>query len=326
VLMFILKISIAALVMVMLLKRVEMKEISDAFKSAKMFCIWVALTLLVPNIYLQFFKWRYLVRLLKPQVTNRETFQSLLAGFTFGFITPGRLGEFGRAFFIKDCPWVSLLGVTFIDKLFSLAMVFFWGAIGLIFFVSRQLYLYTLAPMVVFTVIALIVIYYVLFHPGIIRGFLYSLNIILPFRDKIKLLMSSLDNFHRRQAINLLLLTFGFYFIIFIQFYILICSFETAPFLPALLAIASIMLVKSMLPISFGDLGIRESAAIFFLGKIGIYEWAAFNASILLFLINLLIPSLVGLVLVLKYRLIFQKNNQKPELSLDRYGGAKLEK
>ena len=308
--MFILKIAIAALVMVMLLKRVDTAEITTAFKSAKMSCIFIALALLVPNIYLQFFKWRYLVRLLKPQVTDRETFQSLLAGFTFGFITPGRLGEFGRAFFIKDCPWVSLLGIAFVDKLFSLAVVIFWGAIGLMFFVSRQLYLYTMVPIVIFTIIALIVIYYVLFHPGIIRGFLYSLNIILPFRDKIKLLMSSLDNFHRRQALNLLVLTFGFYFIFLIQFYILVCSFGTASFMPAFLAISATMLVKSLLPISIGDLGIRESAAIFFLGKIGVHESTAFNASILLFLINLLIPSLVGLVLVLKYRLIFQKNNK----------------
>lgn len=69
------------------------------------------------------------------------------------------------------------------------------------------------------------------------------------------------------------------------------------------------MLVKSMLPISIGDLGIRESAAVFFLGKIGLAESTAFNASILLFLINLVIPSMIGLVLVLKYRLIFVKNS-----------------
>jgi len=300
--------------MVMLIKRVQMAEIFTAFKSAKMLCILLALMLLVPNIYIQFFKWRYLVRLLKPNVSNREAFQSLLAGFTFGFITPGRLGEFGRAFFIKDCSWVSLLGIAFIDKLFSLSMVVFWGAIGLMFFISRQLYFYTMVPIIIFTVIALAVIYYVLFHPEIIRSFLYSLNIILPFRDKVKSLMKSLDHFHRRQAINLLLLTFGFYFIFLIQFYILVCSFESTAALPAFLAIASAMLVKSMLPISIGDLGIRESAAIFFLSRIGLQDSTAFNASILLFLINLMIPSLVGLVLVLKYRLIFQRNNSPTNL------------
>jgi uncharacterized membrane protein YbhN (UPF0104 family) len=299
---------IASLVMVMLMKKVEINEIIAAFKSAKLFSISSALLLLVPNIYLQFYKWRYLVRLLKPQVTNREVFQSLLAGFTFGFITPGRLGEFGRAFFIKDCSWVSLLAIAFIDKLFSLSVVIFWGAVGLMFFIGRQLYIYTMVPIIIFTVIALIVIYYILFHPEIIRSFLYSLNIILPFREKIKLLMTGLDNFHRRQAIILLLLTICFYFIFLLQFYILVYSFESTLFLPAFLAISATMLVKSMLPISFGDLGIRESAAIFFLAKIGLQESTAFNASILLFLINLLIPSVVGLVLVLKYRLIFQKN------------------
>jgi uncharacterized membrane protein YbhN (UPF0104 family) len=149
-----------------------------------------------------------------------------------------------------------------------------------------------------------------LFHPEIIRGFLYSLNIILPFRDKIKLLINSLDHFHRREALNLLLLTFSFYFIFLLQFYILVTSFEAAPVLPAFQANSAAMLVKSLLPISIGDLGVRESAAIFFLTKIGLEESTAFNASILLFFINLLIPSLVGLVLVLKYRLIFHRNKR----------------
>lgn len=307
---YLLKLLVAAAVMVMLLKRVNIHELLTAFSSANMYCISIALVLLIPNIYIQYFKWHYLVRLVKPDVSNQETFNSLLAGFTFGFITPGRLGEFGRAFFIKDCPWVKVLGMALMDKLFSLAVVIFWGAIGLMFFVGRQLYIYTLVPIIVFTLITLIVIYSILLRPEIIRSFLYSLNIILPFREKIKTLMSSLDNFHRTQAMNLLLLSVGFYFIFFLQFYILICAFQPSPVLPSFLAIASVMIVKSLLPISFGDLGIRESAAIFFLGRIGVPEATAFNASILLFVINLLIPSIVGLILLLKYRLIFQKNER----------------
>lgn len=305
--MFIIKIAFAAFVMLMLVQRIELPEIRAAYRSARLACILTALLLLIPNIYIQFYKWRYLVRLLKPPVTNREIFQSLLAGFTFGFITPGRIGEFGRAFFIKDYSWVSLLGVTFLDKFFSLAVVIFLGSLGLMYNLSGQLYLHTLIPIIIFTVITLIVIYYILFHPEILRSFLYSLNIILPFRDKIKLLMGSLDAFHRRQAFRLLLFTLGFNAIFLIQFYILVCAFEPAPIVPTMFALAAIMLVKSLLPISVGDLGVRESAAIFFLGHIGLQETTAFNASILLFMINLLIPSLIGLVLVLKYRLMFPK-------------------
>ncbi|MCU0645942.1 MAG: flippase-like domain-containing protein, partial [bacterium] len=169
---YLLKLIIAAAVMIMLLKRVNVHELLTAFSSANMYCISVALILLVPNIYIQFYKWRYLVRLVKPGVSNRETFNSLLAGFTFGFITPGRLGEFGRAFFIKDCPWVQVLGMAFMDKLFSMAVVTFWGAIGLMYFVGKQLYIYTLAPIIIFTLITLVVIYYILLRPEIIRSFL----------------------------------------------------------------------------------------------------------------------------------------------------------
>ena len=305
---YLIKLLIAVLVMVMLVKRVHTREIFNAFHSAKLEFIFIALLLLIPNIYLQFYKWRFLVRLLKPAVSNTETMQSLLAGFTFGFITPGRIGEFGRAFFIKNCSWVKLLGIAAIDKLFSIAVVIFWGAIGLMYFAGRQLFLFTLIPFIIFTLIALFVIYYILFHPELIKGFLYSLNIILPFREKIKLLMSSLDNFHRREALYLFVLNICFNFIYLLQFYLLIISFESAPIIPSFLALASAMLVKSMLPISVGDLGIRESAAVFFMKKIGLLESSAFNASILLFAINLLIPSLIGLVLVLKHRLLLIKN------------------
>lgn len=304
------KIIVSVLVLIMLIKRLQMKEILAAFQSARLFCIYMALALLIPNIYAQYLKWRYLVRLVKPDVPDREVIQSLLAGLTFGFITPGRVGEFGRAFFISNCSWVKLLGITFIDKLFAMAVVFFWGAIGLLYFISRQLYIYTMVPVILFTLIALVVIYYIIFHPEIIKSFLYSLNIILPFRDKIKLLMSSLDNFHRRQAIILALLNFSFYAIFFIQYYILVCAFEPAPIVQSSLAIFSTMLVKSMLPISVGDLGVRESAAVFFFSKIGVLHSTAFNASILLFMINLLLPSLAGLFLVLRYGLVFKKNNR----------------
>lgn len=297
--------------MIMLIKRVKINEIFSTFHSANLWLIFMALMLLIPNIFFQFYKWRFLVRLLKPDVSNSETLKSLLTGFTFGFITPGRLGEFGRAFFIKDCSWVKLLGITAVDKLFSMAVVIFWGAIGLLVFVAKKLEIYTSLPVIVFTLIVLGVIYYILFHPEIIRSFLYSLNIILPFREKIKLLMSSLDNFKRQQAVTLLIFTFCFYSIFLLQFYLLALAFEHAALIPTLLAIAATMLVKSMLPISIADLGIRERAAVFFLGKIGLLESTAFSASILLFAINLLIPSLIGLILLLKNRLIFLKNGSK---------------
>jgi len=240
----------------------------------------------------------------KTNVTAKETLFSLLVGFTFGFITPGRVGEFGRAFFIKDCSWIKVIGISFIDKFFSLSIVIFAGAVGLLSIMWNQIHFYVLLPITIFTLVALLLLRYLLVHPELIKGFLYSLNIILPFRDKIKLLISSFDQFRKEQALKLLGLSALFYIIFFTQYVILASAFEPVPKIGSFQAISSTLLVKSMLPISLGDLGIRESAAVFFFGKIGIKSATAFNASILIFIINILIPSMVGFVLVLKNRLI----------------------
>ena len=61
------------------------------------------------------------------------------------------------------------------------------------------------------------------------------------------------------------------------------------------------MFVKTVIPpVSLGELGIREGASVYFLTTMGETSSVAFNASIFLFIINLLIPSLIGLVLLMK--------------------------
>ena len=288
----------------MLLKNLKVTNIIGSFKEAQKLLIFAAAILLVPNIYIQYLKWNFVLKLVKANATAKETLYSLLVGFTFGFITPGRIGEFGRAFFIKDCPWMKVIGISFVDKFSSLSVILFSGAIGILTLIGKQLHFYALLPLIIFTIIALLLLRYILVHPELFRSFLYNINIILPFRDKVKLLISSFDNFHRKQAVKLLGMSVIFYFIILMQYFLLISAFEPIPIIGCFQAISSTFIVKSMLPISLGDLGIRESAAVFFLGKIGISKTSAFNASILIFTINILIPSIVGLFLVLKNKLI----------------------
>jgi len=288
----------------MLVKYLKVANIVTTFENARLSYIITAFLLVIPNVYIQFYKWRYLLKLIKKDIQNREAFFSLLVGFTFGFITPGRVGEFGRAFFIKNCPWMKVIGISFIDKFFALSIVLFMGAIGILSLSGSQLHIYILLPLILFTIIAMLLLRYILIHPELIRSLLYKINIILPIRDKIKQLIHVFDNFNHGNALRLLSYSFIFYFIFFTQFFLLVSAFEGTSIIKAFQAISSTLLVKSMLPISLGDLGIRESAAIFFLGKIGVAKATAFNASILIFIINILIPSMIGFIIVLKNKLI----------------------
>jgi uncharacterized membrane protein YbhN (UPF0104 family) len=57
-----------------------------------------------------------------------------------------------------------------------------------------------------------------------------------------------------------------------------------------------------LLPVTFGDLGVREGAAVFFYGLFNVPEAAVFNTALLIFLINFLLPALSGSVYLFKLR------------------------
>jgi uncharacterized membrane protein YbhN (UPF0104 family) len=109
--------------------------------------------------------------------------------------------------------------------------------------------------------------------------------------------VEQLNNRRGRLVFGLSLLVF---FIYTFQFFILLNAFEKVNFRTAVLVVPTIFFVKSLLPISIGDLGIREGTSVFLFGHFGISSAAAFNAPILLFVINLLLPGLAGLYFLLK--------------------------
>jgi len=93
-----------------------------------------------------------------------------------------------------------------------------------------------------------------------------------------------------------------FYSCFLLQYALLVSAFShNTEIINYLWAGNLIMFVKTVIPpISLGELGIREGASVFFLTKFSELPSVAFNASIFLFIINILLPALVGLILLLK--------------------------
>jgi hypothetical protein len=66
-------------------------------------------------------------------------------------------------------------------------------------------------------------------------------------------------------------------------------------------AAVMVMFVKAFIPsFTLGELGVREAAAVYFLGILTGEGTAGFNASMSLYIINVLVPSLIGLLLITK--------------------------
>ncbi len=299
------KMIIAAGLLYYLINSVEYNKIISAINEANLFIISIVLLLGVVNIYLQFAKWKLTSTEVLGVSKNSKIFRSLFYGFSAGIITPLRIGEyFGRGIEFRDKSLVQVTIATLIDKFFPLLMVALLGS------VSSLLFIYFYYEVSIYIVMALFIVIFTFFYILILlllsnrfwNSLLFSkLNTaarLKTFLDKLRIF----ESLNRKYFYKMLLISFLFYSCFLIQYALLVMAFSNHHgFLNYLWAANLIMFVKTIIPpISFGELGIREGASVFFLTQMGETASVGFNSSILLFIINLLIPALIGVGMFLR--------------------------
>ncbi len=304
-LFLLIKIMIAAGLILFLVTWIRPSEILVAIKNADLIFILFAAALLLPNIYLQFLKWKLTSLHLLQEADNKKIFNSLFYGLAAGVFTPARVGEyFGRGIVFKNQPILKVTVATFIDKLFLLVIVAFFGSLTSIMFIHS----YYKVPSMITSglIIVIIVLFYLLFiflfHSEHWQQFL---NLKFKSINKFKVFLESLSVVHKidkSYSSKMILLSILLYTCFIIQYALLVIAFSNnSNFLQYIIAGNLMMFSKSIVPpISLGELGIREGASIFFITQIGETANVGFNASIFLFLINVLLPALIGFVLLLK--------------------------
>lgn len=312
----VLKIVIAVITMYILLKTVRFMEIYTALKNPlDSTHIWIACLLVLPNIIIQCARWHYMLSIVRPDISLFETISSFFGGLVVGFVTPGRIGEVGRSLYIKKGDHLQIVGLVFIEKFYSFLTVVMGGVWGMVFMFS---YLFHFAafitwPLVVVGFLTSMITLTVTLHPQWIRSFLYNISVILPARDKLQRLIHCFDQFKLKQARIYLFYTIFFYLIYIFQFSFLGLAFSNINWPKSLIASTATIFTKTLLPISFGDLGVREGAAVYYFTKFHVDKVAAFNSSMLLFAINVVLPTVFGLFFI--PRLGWKESRKKGHLS-----------
>ncbi|MFH1861883.1 MAG: lysylphosphatidylglycerol synthase transmembrane domain-containing protein [bacterium] len=293
-------------VLILLIATIKPQEILAAFGSAKYPFVAMSLALLLPNLAIKALKWGYLLRQVKPQISILEVVNTLLVGFTFGVVTPGQVGEFGRAFFISGRPRLEMIGLSFVEKLYNLLPIILGGSLGLLLLpglvMDGNLYLFWSCCVLVLLLWAALVL--IVLSTRWIRDLLYAANIMLPFREKTKILLRALDPVGRKQSLVLAGLGMSHYIISVVQYFFLVSSFQSVDFFAAIRAATATLFVKAALPISIGGLGVGETAAVAFFRIFEVSRAAAFNASVMLFSINVLLPAILGLLVLVRLRIV----------------------
>jgi uncharacterized protein (TIRG00374 family) len=272
--------------------------VTKALLAAKPEYIAGAALLMFVNIGLQIMKWRYFVRLVDPAATNLETAASLLFGITLGAITPGQIGEFGgRALHHTSISAGTLIGLTLVDKV---QMMCIMGISG----VASVVVLFQCGPIIgaISIVVSMFLFLFIFFKLNALQRVTLRFKFSFFERPSIQDLLSAVSIFRLRDLFASFGLSAGFYIVIYLQMFLLLNAFSPVHAADAYLGFAAMMFLKSLVPVSLGDLGIREASSVYFYALRGIANTTALNASLLLFVINILLPSLLGLIFIPRSR------------------------
>ncbi len=320
--LWILKFVVGLILLFVLYREVKKGHaILEAFREANWVNILICGFLLIPNFLLQFFKWRYMLRSRYPQVKSALALKSLLFGSTLGFITPGNLGELARGLFFKKYNRLVITGLNIIDKIFGMIIFVSLGFISLnVIMLSHFNWPpYIVVPVLILSFLFLVLVWLITLNPQWVRSFLYGINTMLPSRDKMKSLISCLDDFTRLNSVHMLMLSAAWFLVIFLQYHVLILAFTNVSVADSFWAVSALLFTKVALPVSFADLGIREGAAVFYYMLYNVPKAAAFNSALVIFVINFLIPAMAGSFFVFKLR--WEVKGGRGEKTPQRRGG-----
>lgn len=284
--------------------------------------IWIVaiVILLMPvNWGIEAYKWQQLIAYIE-KVRPMAAFKSVLTGITMSLFTPNRVGEFfGRAFTLKRADPLKGALLTITGSICQLLVTLLAGFVAVSFYIPQYvgfkeawhfwLYIGLLLFMLIFATIMVL---------GFIKAPFITRQLerlVRPSWNKIKYYLDAIDHIERKTLINVLLLSALRYIVFSFQFYLLLMAFGlNIPYPTALMLIAMTYFVMAAIPtVALADLGIRGSVSIYFIGNFfsGTQLLAAeiLAASTLIWLINLALPALLGILFINRLRLVRKPKN-----------------
>ncbi len=293
---YLLKLLVAICIILFLIYFIQIDEIIKILTEVDLSYLFAALALLTLNIFFQFKKWEILCNIVLSEFDRKKILKSLLIGIGAGMFTPMKSGEyFARSLELKESNVVNVTLATAADKAFTFITIFFIGGIVFIYsineFVSNSIVLSYLSSFIFIVAMSFITLLIV-----------FRERIKFNFKNKKKYkIIENLNEFLssiKTLPVKVIIKTFLFAFFLLITICLQLLFLLTAfygEFDMHFLQIAILTFFTQIFipPLVLGEIGVRESAAVYLVDKIGINPAVGFNAAMFLFLINFIVPSVL---------------------------------
>lgn len=247
-------------------------------------------------------KWQRLINKI-DKVSFADSYKAIFCGVTYSVFTPNRTGEYaGRLFYIRNTNIWRAIVVTLIGSLGQILATFLMGTVALILFMLKFPLLTNDSFILKYLllVLSLLLLIFILLLYFNISLFERRLEKIKPLRRWISYLRV-IRHYSFKELLAILNLSLCRYITFTIQYILLLNLFGVdISVMNGFILIALIFLVQTVVPsVTIAELGVRGSVALFFLSYVSTNNLGILSAAFSVWLINLIVPSVIGLVLIL---------------------------
>jgi glycosyltransferase 2 family protein len=292
----IIKIAVTLAILFFLFWKVEFSTqgFGDTLRSVRPGYYLMSLMGVIIVLGIKSYRWRLLIHNEGASYSAYKAFGAYMASDAIGIVTPGRIGEIARLYYVRqDIPisFYAAFKTIVSDRIFDFTMLGWFGLSGMLFYFKTfgdypGIY-YALSMLVLFII-----------------GYIFLIKflaILLRFKKVsrlpvIRFIHESFLAVVGRRSIAMWALTFLAYSLYFGFSWLIMISLNLTPSYIDVVFIMSIMSLSTIIPLSVAGFGTREATLVLLFSYYGLASETAISFSLMHFTAFFLWGGLIGLV------------------------------
>jgi len=257
------------------------------------------------NWLLETFKWQTLLKKIE-RLSLSKAVQGVLAGITVSIFTPNRIGEYGGRVLVvqRQNKWSAVLA-TIAGSLAQMVAIFLYGIIGMSYYFKNFSFSEnppntTLLFSFVVALLSLVILAYFKI------GWFKRIFVRIPYLKNAEKHAAILEKYEFKDLFWALFLAMLRLLVYSIQYYLLLSFFGSSVSLgTGMLIIGFVFLIQTVIPLPpIVNLFAKAGIALQVWSVIELNELVIISATFSLWAVNILVPSIIGMVFILKMNVI----------------------
>ncbi len=260
-------------------------------------CIFLIALIIMPfSIFLRAWRWRLLINREHNHVSYKEAYDLTLVGVALNIFLPASMGDVAKSYY--GYKWHGLkeemLSSSILDKFIALLSIFVIGTISSLW---MGFYIYAIISLIFCFIIG-----FLIFLPKVIPW--TYLSKIFHFFTRIDLDDNKMHEYFSvsfELKTKAILISFLGWIVSYVQFYLVCLSFNVQVSFLYILAIAPLINLAVIFPLTLNGLGSGEVMVVYLLGLVGISSSTALAISLFYSqVLTTLVPGIFGFIKIIR--------------------------